>query len=107
MEFFTILILSIISLLIYDYQRYFGVKKVRIINQAPPQPQTPPPPPAPKEDLNDKIREEIRRQVELEVHQQLKDIRQRLEKDIEIGITAYIHKQRARQARAQESKDKK
>ncbi len=81
-----------------------------VIYQAPPAIENktaPPLPSPPKEDLNDKIREEIRRQVELEVHQQLKDIRQRLEKDIEIGITAYIHKQRARQARAQESKDKK
>jgi len=104
MDFFTILILSIILLVIYDYQRYFGVKKVRIINQAQPQPQAPPPP---KEDLNDKIREEIRRQVELEVHQQVKEIRKRLEKEVEIGIIAYIHKQRARQARTQESKNKK
>jgi hypothetical protein len=76
-----------------------------VIYQSPPAIENKAPPP-PKEDLNDKIREEIRRQVELEVHQQLKDIRQRLEKDIEIGINAYIHKQRARQARAQELKEK-
>jgi hypothetical protein len=60
----------------------------------------------PKEDLTEKIREEIRRQVELEVHQQLKEIRKHIDKDIEIGIIAYTHKQRARQARAQELKDK-
>lgn len=104
-----LIILIIISVKILKFIELFRDKTPKVITyiqQPPPQPQPQPQIPQEKNDLNDKMREEIRRQVELEVHQQLKNIRQRLEKDIEIGIIAHIHKQRARQARAQELKEK-
>ena len=102
----TLLIIMLPIYLIVKISEISRKKDPVIIYQAPATEKLPTPLPPPQAELSDKIREEIRRQVELEVHQQVKEIRQRLEKEVEIGIIAYLHKQRARQARAQESQNK-